>query len=175
MGTSHCDYVRRGNGAVVRVDCGVNMRLSENFSLSEFTSSPTALRMGMHNEPDAKQIAALQKLVDNIIQPLRDYFQKPVHIKSGFRSVNLNRAVGGANNSQHLHGQAADITIAGVGNDLIWQYVVDHLPFDQCILEYCPAKNPKAGWVHVSHAYPLRLQALSCVGMNDYRKGLHYA
>jgi len=151
------------------------MKLSKNFTLSELTFSPTAVQSGIHNEPNSQQIECLKKLVVNILQPLRDYFDRPVVITSGFRSAPLNRAIGGALTSQHQHGMAADIRIIGFGNDLVWQYIHDNLRFDQLILEHTPANNPHQGWVHVSYDEPLRGEALSCIAPGVHVKGLVYA
>jgi len=149
--------------------------LSKNFTLEEFYHSDTAQRLGISNVPGKNEIQFLTELVTTILQPLRDYYNIPITIRSGYRSAPLNRAVGGANNSQHMKGQAADITIHGVANDLIYTYIRENLPFDQLILEHVPASNPYLGWVHVSTAPVLRRDAISCVAAGDYREGLKYA
>ena len=77
-----------------------------------------------------------------------------MYISSGYRCEKLNKAVGGVYNSQHLKGQAADIDIQGDMSfgKKIFEYIRDHLPFDQLIWEH----NPKTGsyWVHVSYVFP---------------------
>ncbi len=150
--------------------------LTKNFSLEELYESTTATRSGIHNIPGVNETQCLRDLAVHILQPLRDYFNKPVIIRSGYRSAPLNRAVGGAHDSQHMKGQAADITINGVGNDLIWQYIRDNMLYDQLILEYVPADNPERGWVHVSFRDGInRKDAISCVAPGDYREGMVYA
>ena len=62
------------------------MKLSKNFSLEELIQSQTALRNNIDNTPNEVQIANLEELVLNILQPLRDYYEAPVKITSGFRS-----------------------------------------------------------------------------------------
>lgn len=151
------------------------MKLSKNFTLAELTFSPTAIQRGIHNEPNQQEIEKLKILVEKVLQPTRDYFNKPVSITSGFRSASLNRAIGGSLNSQHMRGEAADIRIIGVGNDIVWEYIKTFLTFDQLILEHCYAADPHRGWVHVSYSEGKnRKEALSCVGPNDYRPGLVY-
>jgi zinc D-Ala-D-Ala carboxypeptidase len=71
------------------------MKLSNNFSLSEFTSSPTADRLGIDNTPDKEATDNLQELVTFVLQPLRDRFG-PITISSGYRSPELNKAIGGS-------------------------------------------------------------------------------
>jgi len=152
------------------------VKLTKSFTLAELSFSQTAKQSDIHNEPGEKETEALRQLAVNILQPVRDYFKKPVIIRSGYRSAPLNRAVGGAPHSQHMYGQAADITIPGAGNDIIWQYIVDNLPlFDQCILEHCPASQPLRGWVHVSYQPNGRGEALSCPKAGVTKKGLVYA
>lgn len=153
------------------------MKLSKNFTLAELTFSNVAIQRGIYNEPNQQQIQNLEILVTKVLQPIRDYFAKPVTIASGFRSAPLNRAIGGALNSQHLHGEAADIRIHSVGNDIVWEYIRTFMPngFDQLILEHCYAADPHRGWVHVSYREGKnRKEALSCVGPNDYRPGIVY-
>lgn len=150
------------------------MILSPNFTLEELIFSQIAKRLGIANEPNDLQIECLRQLCLQILQPVRDYFNLPVSITSGFRSPELNSVNSGAANSQHMLGRAADIHISGIGNDILWQYIKDNLSFDQLILEHVPASNPQLGWVHVSFAPVLRREALSCIRPNKYVPGLQY-
>ncbi len=125
------------------------MRLSRNFTLSEFTKSETAIRLGIKNEPNAQEISNLQYLVDTVLQPVADKF-KVVKVNSGFRSPALNKAINGAVNSQHLQGLAADIEVPGVTNYELAVWIAENLVFDQLILEFYSLGEPNSGWVHVS-------------------------
>ena len=92
------------------------MRLSKNFTLKELITSQTAERKGINNNPNEDHIESLQKLCENILQPVRDHFATPVTVSSGFRSEELCVAIGSSVNSQHAKGQAADFEIFGVSN-----------------------------------------------------------
>jgi len=151
------------------------MKLSKNFTLDEMTFSPTAVRLGINNTPTPDQIHKLEALCKHVLQPVRDHFGKPVAINSGFRSRELNKAIGGAKDSQHMRGEAADIRVIGGGNDVVWQYIVDKLNFDQVILEHVPESNPHRGWVHVSFNFINRKQAFSIVGGWKALAGKYYA
>ena len=87
------------------------MKLSDNFSLNEFTKSQTALRNGIDNTPSEEVIENLKALCENVLQPIREYFLMPVFISSGYRSAALNHKLGSSISSQHVQGQAADIEI----------------------------------------------------------------
>jgi zinc D-Ala-D-Ala carboxypeptidase len=127
------------------------MKLSKNFSLVEFTKSQTATRRGIDNTPSLTTIDNLQLLVDNVLQPIRDHYGKSVSISSGYRSPELNVAIGGSATSDHCKGQAADFEIAGIDNKVLAQYIRDNLPFTQLILEFYKEGIPDSGWVHVSY------------------------
>lgn len=128
------------------------LKLSENFNMVEFTKSQTAERRNIKNIPGPAEIAALQSLVTEVLQPVRDHFKRPMSINSGYRSPELNAAIGGARTSQHTKGQAADIEIPGVANYDLAVWIAENLDFDQLILEfYDPAEGPNSGWVHVSY------------------------
>lgn len=151
------------------------MNLTRSFTLEELKKSQTALNRGLSNEPAPGVIDNLRELCENVLQPIRDHFNLPVSVISGYRSANVNRAVGGTYNSQHLIGQAADIEIYGVHNADIWRFVLT-LDFDQVIAEHLKQNEPNAGWVHVSYAKGKnRKEALSCVDAGTYVKGLQYA
>ena len=81
------------------------MRLSQNFTLAEFTKSQTASRMDIDNTPQGEHLDAAKELFENVVQPVRDTFGVTV-INSGYRSPDLNEAVGGSSRSQHCKGQA---------------------------------------------------------------------
>ena len=127
------------------------MKLSENFSLDEVIRSATATKLGIDNIPEQEHLDNLQVVIDEIAQPLRDHFGKPVRINSGYRSPALNEAIGGSINSQHSKGEALDLEIDGVSNLEVADWITDNCDYDQVILEfYNPADGPNSGWVHAS-------------------------
>ena len=126
------------------------MRLSENFTMAEFTKSQTAERKGIDNTPEGEHLDAAKALFENVVQPVREFFG-PTVINSGYRSPELNEAVGGSSKSQHCKGQAADIEIPGTPNADIAEWIVENLDFDQVILEFYTPGIPDSGWVHVSY------------------------
>ena len=150
------------------------MKLSPNFTVAELSKSITALNRGWDNTPPPFAIENLQLLCTHILQPIRDHFGKPMTIQSGYRSPNVNRAIGGAFNSQHMIGQAADIEISGVSNADIWRFAVS-LDYDQVIAEHLTLANPSDGWVHVSYnSENNRKQAMSAIGGGKYVSGLQF-
>tara|TARA_R110000868_G_scaffold650_1_gene4708 strand:- start:1409 stop:1864 length:456 start_codon:yes stop_codon:yes gene_type:complete len=127
------------------------MELSKNFTLNELTASNTAKAKGISNEPDAKQLVALQLVVSKVLQPLREGIDKPIKISSGLRSAALNKAIGGSVTSQHCKGEAADIQMSGkTGNAQLFNYIKENIVFDQMIWEFGTQENPD--WVHVSYS-----------------------
>lgn len=123
------------------------MRLSKNFVLSEIIRSNTAKRLGISNEPKKEHLKNLQRIVTNILQPLRDNLG-PIRISSGYRSPSLNRAISGSNKSQHTKGQALDLQFWKEGqmcNKEIYDWIVESgLDFDQMINEF------DYSWIHLS-------------------------
>ena len=129
------------------------MKLSNNFTLSELTKSQTATRKGIDNSPDEEQLANLVALCENVLQPIRDHFGKPVRISSGLRVLELNTAIGSSSTSDHVKGLAADIEVPGIDNFVLSQWIVDSgIAFRQLILEFYTAGIPDSGWVHVSYS-----------------------
>jgi hypothetical protein len=122
---------------------------SKYFTLNEMTASPTAKRKGINNTPAADIVANLQRLVTNILDPLREEWGAPIIVTSGYRCVRLNAVVGGARSSQHVYGQAADIRTVSdrpEDNKRLRDLLIElNLPFDQLIDEY------GCDWIHVSH------------------------
>ena len=126
------------------------MKLTPHFSLSELTKSQTALRMGLDNNPNEEQMESLLALCENVLEPVRVHWDKPVVVNSGFRALPVNRAIGSKDTSQHAKGEAADIEIPGVDNQDLYRWIAQALEFDQLILEFYTGE-PASGWVHVSY------------------------
>jgi len=126
------------------------MKLSENFSLKEFTKSSTATRLGIDNTPEDEHLEAAVSLFTEVVQPVRDNFGSTT-INSGYRGPDLNEAVGGSSRSQHCKGQAADIECRDASNMEVATWIKENLEIDQLILEFYSPTDPDAGWVHVSY------------------------
>ena len=125
--------------------------ISEHVSYKEGVYSTTATRRGIDNVPNDEQLANMGLIAEKIFEPLRKYVGGPVKINSFFRSVKLNKAIGGSNRSQHCKGQAIDIddTFGVVANSDMYNYIKNNLDFDQLIWEFGDDDNPN--WVHVSY------------------------
>lgn len=144
------------------------------FTINELTKSATATRMGIDNTPSQEVKNNLTALVDNILDPLRKAWGKPIRVSSGYRCPALNKAVKGSTSSQHMKGEAADITSI---NDsfadnakLLKLLLASGLKFDQVICEEPNAKG-EPSWIHVSYKRfgANRGQKLTC------RKGKYYS
>lgn len=111
------------------------MKLTSNFTLSEFTYSPTATNNGINNEPPNIAIENLRLLCIRILQPLRDFIGRAITISSGYRCIKLNGLVGGVITSQHVIGKAVDIKVEGMTPFEVASMILElNLPFDQLIL-----------------------------------------
>ena len=127
------------------------MQISKHLSLAEVSRSETAKRKGINNTPSGEHLENFKKLAENIFEPIREHFGVPIHISSGYRSKELNAAVGGSSSSQHCQGEAIDIDMDGtsITNAEIFNYIKDNLNFDQLLWEFGNDSNPD--WVHVSY------------------------
>tara|TARA_Y100001938_G_C7886756_1_gene327804 strand:+ start:153 stop:635 length:483 start_codon:yes stop_codon:yes gene_type:complete len=129
------------------------MKLSKNLSLAEVTKSTTAKRLGIDNTPDDEWIIEnLRAIADVIFQPLRDSFKCPIFVSSGYRSPDLNVAIGGSKRSQHMEGRALDLdadVYGGCTNSQIFNWIRENVEFDQMVWEFGDGDNPD--WVHVSY------------------------
>lgn len=123
--------------------------LTDHFTLQEMTFSQTASRMGLDNTPSPAAIENLTRLC-LLLERVRAVCGRPVTISSGYRSAEVNKAVGShAEHSQHIQGCAADLVIKGMALDDIIKAVMDaKLPYDQMIREF--DDNKGGGWVHIS-------------------------
>ena len=114
------------------------------------TASQTAERKGINNNPNDDQLTALQKLCENILQPVRDHYGR-VKVTSCFRSIDLCLAIKSSANSQHAKAEAADFECIGVDNAELADWIYKNLDFDQLILEFYTPGEPNSGWIHCSY------------------------
>lgn len=128
--------------------------LSPHFSLSEMTSSDTAVRKGIDNRPTPEAMAALVRTATGL-EGVRALLGVPVLVSSGYRSRDLNELIGGQPLSQHCKGEAADFTapLYGTPEQIATRLVKSSLAFDQLIVEF-------GRWVHCSFTATPRRQAL---------------
>lgn len=149
----------------------LNEKLSANFALAELIRSETASRKGIINMPGREELAALRLLCEKVLQPVRDHYDRPVIVTSGYRSPRLNTAIGGSASSQHCKGEAADFTVQGVSNFEVCRWIERQLNYDQLIYEF-----GESGWIHCSYsAHRMRNMELSAKrigGRTRYLPGL---
>lgn len=126
-------------------------QISKHLSFEEATRSATADKLGIvNNNPNLSVIENMKALAENVFEPIRTHFNKPIYISSMYRGLPLNNAIGGALTSQHCSGQAMDIDMGKnkPSNAEIFNYIKTNLKFDQLIWEFGTDKEPE--WVHVS-------------------------
>jgi hypothetical protein len=119
------------------------------FTIKELTNSATARARGIDNTPSQEVVRNLTALTDNVLDPLREAYGRPITVSSGYRSPQLNVAVGGVKTSQHREGKAADLVVGTkADNYKLFQLAISlKLPYDQIIWE----KTATATWVHISY------------------------
>jgi len=139
--------------------------ISDHISFQEATRTST----GLLNAPDDTQIASMRALAVNVFEPLRKAIGEAILVNSFFRSAEVNRKIGGGANSQHVKGEAIDISKPGQNAEM-FNYIRKHLPFDQLIWEYGNDEEP--AWVHVSYkATGNRKEALRAKKVNGKTNG----
>ena len=122
------------------------MLTNSYFTIDELCASETAKKNNIDNSPAPAISDNLQALIDNVLDPAREEFGSTVWVNSGYRSKQLNRLVGGTNNSQHTTGQAADITTkTKEGNQKLFTILIQQNNYDQIIWE------GGGSWIHVSY------------------------
>lgn len=121
--------------------------MGKYFSLDELCHSDTAKSKGIDNTPSEEVKKNLDALIENVLDPLREAYGKPIYINSGYRCSELNKAVGGVSTSEHQSGRAADIdTHDYEENKKLFNLIQElNLPFRQLIDE------SNLSWVHVSY------------------------
>jgi len=149
-------------------------QLSKYTTLQEVIKSNQASVLQIPNIPNSEQVANLKLVCTEVFDKVREHFGKPIGISSGFRSVELNRRINGAKNSQHMEGKALDIDgdlYGGVSNKAIFDYIKNNCTFDQLIWEFGTANAPD--WVHVSYNKEVNrkqiLRAIKSGGKTIYR------
>jgi zinc D-Ala-D-Ala carboxypeptidase len=148
------------------------MKLTEHFTLAEMKVSQVAARNGIDNNPGPAEIAKLTELCKDVLEPLRIHANTRIRVSSGYRSEAVNKAIGGASNSQHMFGEAADITPIDLPLEEFFEKIKDLvkcrlLQVDQCIYEF-------DSWVHISYRKGKNrnqfLRAVKVDGMTVYRQ-----
>jgi len=140
------------------------MNLSAHFTLDELTQSQSAARQNINNTPSPDIITNLKTLT-SYLERVRKTLGRPIQISSGYRSPAVNKVIGGALNSSHIYGYAADFTSPGFGSPLEVCKAIQKsgIEFDQLIYEY--------RWVHFSCDPRMRKQILTKQSFG-YREGL---
>lgn len=130
------------------IETAINSAMGNYFTISELCASDVAKAKGIDNTPTSAIKSNLEKLIVNMLNPIREKYGKPIKISSGYRCAALNSAVGGTKTSQHLKGEAADLVCAGSGKLAdIMRAAIAVGGYDQLIWEH-----PKGTtWVHVSY------------------------
>lgn len=148
------------------------MNLSKNFTLNEFCKSYTADRLGIDNTPSPEIVRALIVTASGlqvIRNELCNKFEEEVgiHVSSGYRCLALNKAVGGAENSDHTLGWAADITADDMKPEELVRFCIEQdIQFDQVINEYDK-------WVHISFNPRMRGHALRADRIGSSKKTVY--
>ena len=124
--------------------------ISKHIIYKEATRSLTAIRLGLENKPNEYELSNMIGVAENIFEPLRKWVNDPIKVNSFFRSIELNKAIGGSSRSQHCQGRAIDIddTYGHATNAEMFHWIKENLNFDQMIWEFGTDENPD--WIHIS-------------------------
>jgi hypothetical protein len=151
------------------------MQLSDHFSYAELTRSTTAVRKGISNSPTKEHAANLVQLCNEVLEPLRKLYGRPIRISSGYRSPALNKAVGGSASSHHCYGMAVDIDQGNPAENMkIFNLLKAYGTFTQLIYEFGNLEDGP-DWVHVSFDKDdLSREILRAVQVNKKTQYLKY-
>lgn len=118
------------------------------FTIEELVHSEVAEARGIENAPEKDVVERLTQLVEKLLDPVREMWGEAIRVNSGYRNERLNAAVGGTRKSQHLRGEAADITTGGrEGNRRLFEMIAkSEMEFDQMIDE------KEYAWIHISYS-----------------------
>ena len=125
--------------------------MGREVSLKELLFSETATRLAIPNQPNDQALINLQTLIYEVINPIVNHFGD-IKITSGYRSPELCLKIGSSIKSQHCLGQAVDFIILDVSNREVADWIVNHLDYDQCILEFWEKDKINSGWIHCSYS-----------------------
>lgn len=118
------------------------------FKISELLYSNKAKQLNIDNTPNIQALDCLLDIIYYVLNPARKHFNVPFNITSGFRCPELNKKVGGKDNSQHLKGQAADFVVNIIPLHDVFEWIKNNLEYDQLLFE----RNSKGDvWIHVSY------------------------
>lgn len=125
-------------------------KLSNHLSLAEMINSGTAKRLGISNMPTPDHLENMKYLAEKVFEPIRAYFNMSIHVSSGYRSKDLNKAIGGSQTSFHSIGCAMDIDMdnTSISNKEIFYFILNNLDFTELIWEF--GTNDRPDWVHVA-------------------------
>lgn len=124
--------------------------ISKHITFNEATKSPTAIRNGIKNEPNAQELSNMKLVAEKCFEPLREWYGKPIRINSFFRNKELNAKVGGSPSSEHCVGSAIDMDAGSrEENKKLFDWCKANLKFNQLLYEYGNEIGPD--WVHISY------------------------
>ena len=138
-------------------------QITPHFNMYEVCFSQTALQKNIDNRPNNQILINATALCKNILEKVREHYNKPIIVHSIYRCGQLNIAVGGVKTSQHCTGQAVDFTIDGINDLDIVNWIRNNLIFDQIILE----KVGNTHWVHCS--FSLTHNRKQCLKFDGYK------
>ena len=122
------------------------MNLSKHVTRSEFERSDVATKFSIPNSMNEAQLKSAIALCENVFEPIRAKVGKPIRINSGFRSLAVNKRIGGASSSQHCKGEAMDLELHDIE---LFRWIIKNVEYDQAIYEFGDDKN--AAWFHISY------------------------
>lgn len=127
-------------------------KISQHFNMDEVCKSNVAIRNGISNKLPIDLLEPVTAVAMNILEPIREEFNRPINPSSWYRSLDLNTLIGGSKTSQHCGGEAVDFEVAGIDNYTIACWIQENLEYDQLILEHYNEVDPSSGWIHVSYS-----------------------